>query len=95
MPCTCKQYEANREEMQNNGYKDVDLVVTTRQLAVLLKAEGIDLKDLEPQGFDVPLGGYCGAGAIFGVTGGVMEAAIRTGYELASKSLLIILNLNF
>ena len=95
MPCTCKQYEANREEMQNNGYKDVDLVVTTRQLAVLLKAEGIDLKDLEPQGFDVPLGGYCGAGAIFGVTGGVMEAAIRTGYELASKKPLDNFELKF
>lgn len=95
MPCTCKQYEADREEMQNNGYKDVDLVVTTRQLAVLLKAEGIDLKDLEPQGFDVPLGGYCGAGAIFGVTGGVMEAAIRTGYELASKKPLDNFELKF
>lgn len=95
MPCTCKQFEASREELESHGYRDVDLVITTRELAALLKAEGIDFKNLESQNFDSPLGGYCGAGAIFGVTGGVMEAAIRTGYELATKKSLENFELKF
>jgi len=82
MPCTSKQFECNREEMQDSGYRDVDVVLTTRELAWLLKEEQIEFSSLAEQGFDQPLGDYSGAGTIFGVTGGVMEAAIRTGYEL-------------
>lgn len=82
MPCTCKKFEANRIEMNSSGYQDVDLVLTTRELAYLIKDMGIDFKNLEEESFESPLGNYTGAGTIFGVTGGVMEAAIRTGYEL-------------
>lgn len=82
MPCTAKAYECDRPEMNSSGFKDVDCVLTTRELAYLIKAMDIDFDSLEECGFDGPLGNYTGAGAIFGVTGGVMEAAIRTGYEL-------------
>ncbi|EIS9437417.1 [FeFe] hydrogenase, group A [Clostridioides difficile] len=82
MPCTCKKYECDREEMDSSGYRDVDVVLTTRELAYLIKDMGIDFKNLREEKFDSPLGSYSGAGTIFGVTGGVMEAAIRTGYEL-------------
>mgnify|MGYP000923001727 CR=1 FL=1 len=85
MPCTCKEFECEREEMQDSGYRDVDLVITTRELAQLLKDEGIDFYELQEENFDDPLGEYSGAGTIFGSTGGVMEAAIRTGYELVTK----------
>ncbi len=82
MPCTCKEFECSREEMKDSGYRDVDVVLTTRELAWLLRDAGIDLAELEEEEFDNPLGEYTGAATIFGVTGGVMEAAIRTGYEL-------------
>lgn len=82
MPCTCKEFECNRVEMRDSGWKDVDVAITTRELAYLLKEKGIDFNSLPEEEFDMPLGDYTGAGAIFGVTGGVMEAAIRTGYEL-------------
>lgn len=83
MPCTCKQFECNREEMKDSGFQDVDVVITTRELAYLIKDMGIDFDALPDDAkFDSPLGDYTGAGTIFGVTGGVMEAAIRTGYEL-------------
>lgn len=82
MPCTCKEFECNREEMADSGYRDVDAVLTTRELAWLIKDMGIDFNALPDEEFDHPLGDYTGAGNIFGVTGGVMEAAIRTGYEL-------------
>ena len=85
MPCTCKKFECDREEMNDSGYKDVDVVLTTRELAYLIKDMGIDFKNLEEEKFDTPLGNYSGAGTIFGVTGGVMEAAIRTGYELITN----------
>ncbi len=85
MPCTCKKYECDREEMYSSGYKDVDVVITTRELAYLIKDMGIDFKNIEEEGFDNPLGDYTGAGTIFGTTGGVMEAAIRTGYELITN----------
>ena len=85
MPCTCKEFESKREEMNSSGYRDVDLVITTRELAWLLKEKGIDFSVLPEEEFDQPLGIYTGAGTIFGVTGGVMEAAIRTGYELITK----------
>lgn len=82
MPCTCKEFECNREEMSASGQKDVDVVITTRELAWLMKERGIDFDSLPEEGFDQPLGEYSGAGNLFGITGGVMEAAIRTGYEL-------------
>ncbi|WP_099188292.1 [FeFe] hydrogenase, group A [Tepidibacter mesophilus] len=85
MPCTCKKYECDREEMNSSGYKDVDVVITTRELAYLIKDMEIDFKNIEEEKFDNPLGDYTGAGTIFGTTGGVMEAAIRTGYELITK----------
>ena len=82
MPCTCKEFECSREEMKDSGYQDVDVVLTTRELAWLIKDMGIDWDALPEEEFDNPLGDYTGAGTIFGVTGGVMEAAVRTGYEL-------------
>ena len=85
MPCTCKEFECNREEMKDSGYQDVDVAITTRELAYLIKDMGIDFNALEDEEFDSPLGDYTGAGHIFGVTGGVMEAALRTGYELITK----------
>lgn len=85
MPCTCKKFECDREEMDSSGYRDVDVVLTTRELAYLIKDKGIDFKHLEEEEFESPLGTYTGAGTIFGVTGGVMEAAIRTGYEIITK----------
>ncbi len=85
MPCTCKEFESEREEMQGSGYRDVDVVITTRELAQLIKDMGIDFKELPEEGFDNPLGQYTGAGTLFGTTGGVMEAALRTGYELITK----------
>ncbi len=82
MPCTCKEFECERPEMKDSGYRDVDVAITTRDLAWLIKSKNIDWNSLEEAEFDQPLGLYTGAGTIFGVTGGVMEAAIRTGYEL-------------
>lgn len=82
MPCTCKEFESEREEMNYNQYRDVDVVITTRELAYLIKDAHIDFKTLLDEEFDDVFGKYTGAGAIFGSTGGVMEAALRTGYEL-------------
>ena len=82
MPCTCKKYECDRPEMNSSGYRDVDAVLTTRELAYLIKDAGIDFNTLEEIDFESSLGVYTGAGTIFGVTGGVMEAALRTAYEV-------------
>jgi NADH-quinone oxidoreductase subunit G len=85
MPCTAKKYEIERmEDMYASGHKDVDLTITTRELARMLKTRGIDLAKLEDGVADNPLGEYSGAGTIFGATGGVMEAALRTAYYLAT-----------
>jgi len=78
MPCTAKKFEANRPEMNASGYKDVDYVLTTRELARMFRQGGIDLASLPEEEFDNPLGIGTGAGTIFGTTGGVMEAALRT-----------------
>ncbi|WP_350343912.1 NADH-dependent [FeFe] hydrogenase, group A6 [Proteinivorax tanatarense] len=78
MPCTAKKGEAARVENQVNGHKDVDAVITTRELAKMIKQAGIDFNKLNDSEFDNPLGEYSGAAAIFGATGGVMEAALRT-----------------
>lgn len=81
MPCTSKRMEAARPEMNASGCRDVDLVLTTLEAAAMMKQAGIDLPSLEPEGFDEPLGTASGAGVIFGTTGGVTEAALRTACE--------------
>jgi NADP-reducing hydrogenase subunit HndD len=80
MPCTAKKFEINRSDMEaaGEGIADVDISLTTRELARLIKLAGIDFRSLPDEKFDDPLGNYTGAGVIFGVTGGVMEAALRT-----------------
>ncbi len=82
MPCTAKKFECERPEMRSSGYKDVDAVLTTRELARMLREAGIDPSGLEPENYDAPLGIGTGAAVIFGATGGVMEAALRTVYEV-------------
>jgi NADH-quinone oxidoreductase subunit G/NADP-reducing hydrogenase subunit HndD len=84
MPCTAKKCEVKREEMKNYGYPNVDAVLTTRELASMIKEMGIDFVNLEDEEFDSPLGMSTGAADIFGLTGGVMEAALRTVYELVT-----------
>ncbi len=83
MPCTAKKFEISRDEnMFASGFADVDLVLTTREFARLIKAAGVDFTKLEDEPADSPIGAYAGAGTIFGNTGGVMEAALRTAYNL-------------
>jgi len=84
MPCTAKKFEITRPEMQNDNMPNVDAVLTTRELAHMIKDAGIDFKNLPEGKFDNPLGLSSGAADIFGTTGGVMEAAIRTVYELVT-----------
>ena len=81
MPCLAKKYEAARPEHSTNGVRDVDYVLTTRELGKMFKEAGIDMRHLEEEEFDNPLGESTGAADIFGVTGGVLEAALRTAYE--------------
>ncbi len=82
MPCLAKKYEANRDEFSVDGNPDVDLVLSTRELADLIKQLNIDPDDLEETDFDRPLGLSTGAAVIFGTTGGVIEAAVRTAFEV-------------
>jgi iron-only hydrogenase group A len=82
MPCTAKKFEAERPEMAQNGLPDIDAVLTTRELAALLRSRGIDLKSFEAEGADTPFGERTTAGKLFGGTGGVMEAALRSAYFL-------------
>ncbi len=84
MPCTAKKYEIKRDEMKNDGLANVDAVLTTRELASMIKEMGIDFANLQDEEFDNPLGLSTGAADIFGLTGGVMEAALRTVYELVT-----------
>ena len=87
MPCIAKKYECSRPEMEVDGVRDVDYVLTTRELARMIKQANIDFASLEDGKFDDPMGEASGAGAIFGTTGGVMEAAVRTAVEtLEGKS---------
>ena len=81
MPCIAKKYECTRPEMEVDGIRDVDFVITTRELARMIKQANIDFVNLEDTKFDDPMGEASGAGAIFGTTGGVMEAAVRTAVE--------------
>ena len=82
MPCTAKKYEAQRLEMSSSGYKDVDYVLTTREIARMIRESGIEFKKLPDTPADDLMGLYSGAGTIFGATGGVMEAAFRTAYKI-------------
>lgn len=81
MPCIAKKYEVSREELGNDGVLDVDISITTRELAKMIKQSGIDFLNLEYESFDNPMGESTGAADIFGTTGGVLEAALRTSYE--------------
>ena len=82
MPCLAKKYECEREEFSVGGNPDVDYSISTRELSRLIKRSNIDFKSLPDTDFDTPMGESSGAGAIFGATGGVMEAALRTVYEV-------------
>ncbi|MFH0760545.1 MAG: NADH-dependent [FeFe] hydrogenase, group A6 [Bacteroidota bacterium] len=94
MPCTAKKYEANRPEMRSSGYKDVDFVLTTRELGQMIKQAGINFQNLEESNYDSIMGESTGAAVIFGATGGVMEAALRTVYELVTGREVPFSNLN-
>ena len=84
MPCIAKKFERQREEMKDNGLYDVDAVLTTRELARMIKQANIEFVELEDEKFDDPMGEATGAAAIFGVTGGVMEAALRSVAEITT-----------
>jgi len=85
MPCVAKKYECGRDEFKTNDNPDVDYALTTRELAALIKLSSIDFKSLPNEEFDNPLGESTGAAVIFGTTGGVIEAAVRTAYEVHTK----------
>lgn len=85
MPCTAKKFECGRSEMSDSGYADVDAVLTTRELGRMLREAGIQFSELSEEEYDDPLGISTGAAVIFGATGGVMEAALRTVYEVVTK----------
>ncbi len=88
MPCTAKKFEIGREDQSASGYPDVDIALTTRELARMIKRVGLRFRDLPKEQFDHPLGESTGAAVIFGATGGVMEAALRTAVEtLTGESL--------
>ena len=82
MPCQAKKYEAARPEFTRDGVRDVDYVVTTRELVKMFREAGINLQNMDDEEFDSPLGASTGAADIFGVTGGVLEAALRTVYKI-------------
>jgi len=88
MPCTAKKFEAKRPELSNYGMQDVDEVLTTRELAKMIRQAGIDFATLPEEDFDSVLGESTGAGVIFGATGGVMEAALRFAYEVVTGKTL-------
>lgn len=94
MPCVAKKYEADRPEMRSSGYKDIDYVLTTRELAVMIKQAGLDFRNLEASNYDSIMGDSTGAAVIFGATGGVMEAALRTAYEIVTGKEVPFKNLN-
>ena len=94
MPCTAKKFEADRPEMRSSGFKDVDYVLTTRELAVMIKQAGLDFRALDVSKYDSIMGDSTGAAVIFGATGGVMEAAIRTAYEIVTGREVPFGNLN-
>ena len=88
MPCTAKKYECKRDDLMRNGKADTDYVLTTQELGRMIKEAGINFNTIEPEPYDVPFGEYTGAGTIFGASGGVAEAAVRTAYEFATGETL-------
>lgn len=94
MPCTAKKFEAQRPEMNDSGVRDVDVVLTTRELGRMIKQAGIDFGSLPDDKQDAPIGMSSGAADIFANTGGVMEAAIRTAYEIVTGRELPLANLH-
>lgn len=85
MPCTAKKFEASRPEMAWHGFRDIDYVLTTRELGRMIRQAGIHFRNLPDEPFDMPFGVSSGAGAIFGATGGVIEAAVRSAYAILNK----------
>lgn len=94
MPCTAKKYECKRPELSRDGRPDTDYVLTTKELGKMIKSAGIDFKSLTPEPNDSPFGEYSGAGTIFGASGGVAEAAVRTAYELVTGEPLNDIDIN-
>lgn len=94
MPCTAKKFECGRPEMSASGYPDVDAVLTTRELGKMLRQAGIVFSELPEEEYDDPFGITTGAGVIFGASGGVMEAALRTVYEVVTKETLPSVDFN-
>jgi iron-only hydrogenase group A len=94
MPCTAKKFESNRPEMRDSGFMDVDYVLTTRELAIMIKQAGLEFMKLEDERYDSFMGDSTGAAVIFGATGGVMEAALRTAYEIVTGREVPFSNLN-
>jgi NADP-reducing hydrogenase subunit HndD len=94
MPCAAKKFEANRPEMRDSGYQDVDAGLTTRELGHMIKQSGLNFLDLEDSDFDSHMGQSTGAAVIFGATGGVMEAALRTAYVVITGRKVPFDNLN-
>jgi iron only hydrogenase large subunit-like protein len=94
MPCAAKKFEANRPEMTGSGFQDVDAGLTTREIGMMIKQAGINFLELEDTPFDSIMGTSSGAGVIFGATGGVMEAALRTVYEVVTGRDVPFKNLN-
>ena len=92
MPCTAKKFEAGRPEMIHDGVSDIDAVLTTRELAELIRMHGLDLEALPPEKADDPFGGRSSAGKLFGATGGVMEAAVRTAHYLLTGKEMDVLD---
>lgn len=86
MPCSAKKFEAQRPEFTTDGVRDVDAVITTQELAKMIRAYGLDFNNLPDEPWDQPLGESTGAAVIFGATGGVAEAALRTAYKVATGS---------
>ncbi|MBO5971301.1 MAG: iron hydrogenase small subunit [Clostridia bacterium] len=89
MPCTAKKFEASRPEFTKDGQPDVDAVITTQELILMIKESGLEFNDLEPEAVDMPFGAISGAGVIFGVTGGVTEAVLRRVAESRSRESLL------
>lgn len=94
MPCAAKKFEANRPEMKSSGFQDIDAGLTTRELGHMIRQAGINFKDLADSEFDSIMGQSSGAAVIFGTTGGVMEAALRTVYEIVTGRPVPFENLN-
>ncbi len=94
MPCAAKKFEANRPEMHDSGYRDIDAGLTTRELGLMIKQAGLNFAELEDGVYDSIMGKSTGAGVIFGATGGVMEAALRTAYEVVTGKDIPFDNLN-